>query len=156
MKGPVTWMTVKADQQALLAVRSSGKLVNEGRLQIQYPPVLLRLQLDTTLASLWEDGHARASDLWDAFARYPYLPRLRDIDVLLGAVQQGPAMTTWQSEGFATAVADDEASGRYLGLSVGSHPAAVGGSTLLVKPEIALGQLEAEHSAVPLDREHAP
>ncbi|MGH8909667.1 MAG: Swt1 family HEPN domain-containing protein [Egibacteraceae bacterium] len=146
-KGPLEWQAVKADTQEPLAVRASRRLVHEGLLATQFPAVLLRLQLDTVIKRRWEDGHVSVAQLWDYFARYTYLPRLADIDVLIGAVSEGPASTTWQTEGFATAVADDEASGRYQGLSVASHPRSVQPTTLVVRPEIALGQLEAEGAA---------
>ena len=50
---------------------------------------------------------------------------------------------TWQSEGFATAVGTDD-SGRYLGLTSGSHPGSLQPTALIVNPAFALGQLEAE------------
>ncbi len=143
--GPVEWETVRAEGQGPLAVRASSRLVGEGMLQKQLPPVLLRLQLDGTLASLWEDGAVEAKKVWECFARYLYLPRLRDADVLLAAVTEGPAALSWASEGFALADGDDPKSGRYVGLVAGSHPAhAASASTLLVRPEVALGQMEQE------------
>jgi hypothetical protein len=44
------------------------------------------LQLDGVLQSVWEEGHVAVAMVWDLFARYLYLPRLRDIDVLLQTV----------------------------------------------------------------------
>jgi hypothetical protein len=105
---------------------------------------LLRLQLDKTLHSLWESGHVSVNKVWATFARYLYLPRLRDITVLLGTVSQGPASTTWQHDGFATAEGWDEAIGRYLGLTVGEHVVGASGTTLIVTPTVAARQLEAE------------
>ena len=88
--GPVGWQVLRADGQGALAARVSRKLLNEGLLQTAFAPVLLRMQLDGPLAPLWEAGHAEAKAVWDCFARYAYLPRLRDQEVLLGAVRQGP------------------------------------------------------------------
>lgn len=85
--------------------------------------------------------------LWDDFAKYVYLPRLRDQHVLLATVEAGPASTAWQSEGFAVAAALDESSGRYLGLVAGSHPGSQSATTLLIRPEAALAQLEADADA---------
>ena len=126
----------------MLADRVSRKMVNDGTLAVQYPAVMLRYQLDTTLASRWEEGDVSVSTLWDDYAKYVYLPRLRDISVLLAAVEQGPASVSWESEGFGVAAGAEEAGGRYLGLAAGSHPSAVGPTSLLVKPEFALGQVE--------------
>lgn len=78
-----------------------------------------------------------AGALWDVFARYPYLPRLRDREVLLDSVRRGPPLLTWQTEAFGVADAFDEGAGRYLGLVAGGIPDAVTGATLLVRPELA-------------------
>jgi predicted AAA+ superfamily ATPase len=142
--GEVDWAAIRTEGHGPLAARASRKLEAEGQLQSAFNPLLLRLQLDGELAPMWAGGHVEVRDVWDCFARYLYLPRLPDIDVLLRAVEQGPASTTWQTEGFATAVVVDESSGRYGGLTVGSRPGSVGPSTLLVKPEVALGELETE------------
>jgi hypothetical protein len=93
---------------------------------------------------MWEDGHVAIGDLWEAFAKYIYLPRLRDRGVLRRAIAEGPAMISWQTEGFAVAVDIDEKAGSYLGLTAGSHPGEIGPNVRLVKPEFALGQLETE------------
>jgi predicted AAA+ superfamily ATPase len=145
--GPIDLEPLKLDTQGSVAQRASRKLASEGLLNVQFPPVLLRVQLDGPLASLWADGHVTAGALWDCFAKYVYLPRLRDVDVLLATVAQGPASTSWQSDGFALAHAFDEAAGRYVGLTVGSHPGTVSAATLVVRPDFALGQLEADAAA---------
>ena len=59
------------------------QLVSDGTLAVQFPPVMLRLKLDGELASRWADGHVAASTLWEDIAKYAYLPRLQDQDVLL-------------------------------------------------------------------------
>jgi len=79
-------------------------------------------------------------DLWETMARYLYLPRLRGLDVLQATVGAGPATTTWQNEGFATADAFDQGTGRYLGLVTGAHPAQVRPDTLVVSPVLAAAQ----------------
>jgi uncharacterized protein len=132
--GQPRWDTVKVDGQGTLAARASRKLINEAYLYTTFAPSLLRLQLDGPLSSLWESGHVSMNKVWDTFARYLYLPRLRDITVLLGAVSQGPASITWQRDGFATAEGWDEAAGRYLGLTVGEHVVGASGTTLIVMP----------------------
>jgi len=147
--GPIGWEAVRAEGQGPLAVRVGRKLVAEGLLQTQFPPVLLRLQLDGPLASLWADGTVGVRKVWECFARYIYLPRLRDAEVLLAAVTDGPASVSWQTEGFALADGDDTASGRLLGLVTGAHPPrAASYSTLLVRPDVALGQVEQEAAEV--------
>jgi hypothetical protein len=138
---PVEWDTVRADGQGGLAVRAGRKLAADGYLYLTFPPSLLRQRLDGQLASLWEGGHVAVSALWDVFARYLYLPRLRNLDVLLATVEAGPASVSWQQDGFATA--DGFSGDRFPGLTVGSH-ALVTAGTLLVRPEVAEAQLEQE------------
>ncbi len=81
--------------------------------------------------------------LADDFAQYLYLPRLRDTDVLLAAVQDGIASLTWERETFAYADSDDASSHRYLGLKTGQQimPSLDG---VLVKPEVAAAQIAAD------------
>jgi hypothetical protein len=59
--------------------------------------------------SLWDSGHVSAAVLWDVFARYLYLPRLRNLDVLLATVEAGPASLSWQQTAVVQVVrASDE------------------------------------------------
>jgi hypothetical protein len=143
--GPVSFSALKADGQGSLGVRVSRKLVSEGSLYLGYPPVLLRLQLDGVLSPLWERGHVAVAELWDTLARYVYLPRLRDENVLLATVKQAPGSMAWEGEGFATADVFDEKGGRYLGLSAGALPAFASATTLVVRPTRAVDQLAAQN-----------
>jgi hypothetical protein len=142
--GAVTFDEVTLDQQGTVAERASRRLVAQDALRTQFPPVLLRMRLDDPdqLASRWADGHVTVATLWDDFAKYIYLPRLRDQEVLLDTVRDGPASTAWQSEGFGVAVGYDEVAARYVGLVGGSHPGAVSLSALVVRPAVALAQLQ--------------
>lgn len=143
--GPIEWEAIKADGQGGLAVRAARKLVNAGSLGLAYSPELLRglLSPGGTLASLWKDGHVQANTLWDVFARYPYLPRLQRIDVLLDTVARGPASLTWEQHGFAVAEARDS-NGRYAGLVTGAEPVPVVGTSLVVQPELARAQIDGQ------------
>lgn len=145
--GPVTFDVTPLDSTGSVAQRVSRKVVNEGNLATQFPPVMLRLKLDGDLARRWENGHVSVAMLWEDFARYIYLPRLRDQDVLLTTVQNGPGSLTWQSEGFAVAVTYDETSERYRGLVMGSHADQPSPTTLVVRPDFALGQEEENEDA---------
>lgn len=49
----------------------------------------------------------------------PVLPRLKDSDVLLGAVRDGIGRLTWQSRSFAYAEKYDEQKKQYTGLQAG-------------------------------------
>ncbi|MBW3642892.1 MAG: DUF499 domain-containing protein [Actinobacteria bacterium] len=140
--GPIVWDEVKADGQGRLPERAGRKLVQTGGLYTAYPPVLLRLQLDGPLAPLWHEGSVTVNQLWDAYARYLYLHRLRDLNVLLTCVAAGPASTVWAAEGFAVAEsADPRRPGRFAGLVTGGMASNVRGTSLLVRPEVADAQL---------------
>lgn len=145
--GPIEWEAVKVDGQGGLAERAGRKLVHGGDLYVSYPAVLLRLQLDGPLAPLWESGHTTVNDVWEAYARYLYLHRLRSIDVLCAAVAAAPASLTWDTEGLAVAEALDAGTGAYAGLVAGSMAPATRGTTLLVRPDVASQQLTADRES---------
>ena len=142
--GEVTFDIAPLDQQGTVAQRASRRMVSDGTLATQFPPVMLRLKLDNELARRWAEGHVAASTLWDDFAKYVYLPRLRDQEVLLATIQSGPGSITWQTDGFAVAAGLDESSGRYLALAAGAHPGPISPTALLVRPEVALAQQDEE------------
>ncbi len=144
--GPIVFDPVRIEGQGTLAARTARRLIDKGHLNVVYAPSLLRtLVLGGSLASLWKSGHVAVGDLWEALARYPYLPRLRDRLVLQRSVQDGPAGLFWTEEGFALAEGYDVGSGLYLGLVAG-HGVLSGTSpsTLLVRPEVAMAQLSAQ------------
>jgi predicted AAA+ superfamily ATPase len=140
--GPVVWEPVRVEGQGGLAERAGRKLVHGGGLYVSYPPVLLRLQLDGPLAPLWESGHTTVNEVWEAYARYLYLHRLRSIEVLCACVASAPASTAWESEGLAVAEAWDGRAGSYAGLVAGGGVSGARGTTLLVRPAEALAQLQ--------------
>ena len=139
----VEWQQTRLTGADALAVRASRKLRNDGQMVAQFTATFLRQALDTI--PLWRGDHAGVKQLVEDFARYPYLQRLRDGEVLLSSMREGVALMTWRNDTFAFAEGFDEKAGRYLGLRAGQVLAfgsdAVG---LLVKPAIADRQLEAE------------
>ncbi len=147
--GPIVFDPVRIEGPGTLAARTARRLIDKGHLNIVYAPSLLRtLVLGGPLAPLWESGHVAVGELWEALARYPYLPRLRDRLVLQRSVQDGPAGFAWTEEGFALAEGFDAGSGRYLGLVVGpGGSSGTSPSTLLVRPEVAMAQVRADEEA---------
>jgi predicted AAA+ superfamily ATPase len=141
--GAVEWETIKADGQGPLAVRTSRKLVNAGSLGIAYSGELLKVLLVTggVLAPMWADGYTTVNILWDAFARYPYLPRLRALETLCATARQGANPITWQVTGFALADSVDPNTGRFVGLTTHGEETTITGTTLIVQPEVASPQL---------------
>ena len=147
--GPIVFDAVRIEGQGTLAARTARRLIDKGHLNVVYAPSLVRtLVLGGPLASLWEPGRVSVGELWEARARYPYLPRLRDRLVLQRAVQDGPAGFAWSEEGFALAEGYDARRERYLGLVVGpGRSSGTSPSTLLVRPEVAMAQLRADEEA---------
>ena len=88
---------------------------------------------------LWRGNHVAIKQLVEDFARYLYLPRLRDPSVLLKAVKEGLPLMGWSKDSFAYTEAWDEETGRYKGLR-GGQPVSSGtidSPGLLVQPELA-------------------
>ncbi len=94
---------------------------------------------------LWRADNVAIKQLVEDFARYLYLPRLKEPAVLLDAVRDGLGLLTWSQDSFAYANTFDETAGRYRGLRCGQQvPISESDSGLLVRPEIARKQQDAE------------
>jgi hypothetical protein len=139
----VTFEATRLSGSDPLAVRASKKLKSGDLFVTSLGPAMLRKHLDDI--PLWPDGHVSVRQLVDYFATYTYLPRLAGSDVLVNAIKAGLALLTWTSDSFAFADAFDDAAGRYRGLRSGENVAVTEDSDgLLVKPDIARRQIEAE------------
>ena len=140
---PVTWQTIRLSGQDALAERASKKLKNEELLVLNFAASRLRMELDRV--PLWRGDHVSIRQLVEDFGRYLYLPRLQTPEVLVEAIRSGLVLFTWEQDSFAYADSYDEAAARYRGLR---HSAHVGltkdDASLLVKPEVALIQIEKE------------
>ncbi len=146
---PLEWQELRlqgGQGQEGLAVRAGRKLKNDGLLIPQWSGTGLRYELDRI--PLWRDNHIALKELQDYFAQYLYLPRLKDSEVLLGAARQGIASLTWERETFAYADRYDAERHRYLGLRAGAQLTILPDG-LLVKPEVALQQMEEEQRPAP-------
>jgi predicted AAA+ superfamily ATPase len=152
----VEWQAVKLSGPDPLAIRASKKLRSDTQMAAQFAPTLLRQDLDKI--PLWRGNHVSVKQLVEDYAKYPYLQRLRDPDVLIAGIQDGLARTTWTMETFAIADSWDEKRQRYVGLRGNCHVTLdVDSSALLVKPEIALQQMEADKpSAAPSSETATP
>jgi hypothetical protein len=146
---PVAWEVVKAEgAKERLAERTSDKLKTADLLRIVHGARVIRQDLNTALATVWERGHVTVGELWGYYCRYPYLARLKNRTVLDEGVRSVLDEITWELEGFALATGYD-ADGRYVGLAV-PHENAFGqitDTTLLVTPALAKNQRQAEHAA---------
>ena len=149
-QAPVTWQALRLTGSDALAVRASKKLKNDDLLVTALAGTMLRMWLDRI--PLWRGDHVSVRQLVDDFARYHYLPRLRDASVLLNAISSGLALLTWEQDSFAYADSFDERAGRYRGVQSGQRVTLADTSApgLLVKPALARRQLDAERVALPV------
>ena len=141
------WQAFRLPGQDGLAVRASKKLRSEELFVPSLAGTRLRMELDRV--PLWRGDIVAIRQLVEDFARYVYLPRLRDPEVLTAAVQDGLSLLLWHQESFAYADGYDEASGRYRGLRCGQRVDAIhdAGDGLVVKPEVAIKQQDADQAA---------
>jgi predicted AAA+ superfamily ATPase len=140
---PVTLAETKLKASGSLAERTARTLIGTSELMPVMGAPILRLKLDEV--PLWRNDHVTVNQLMEDFAKYPYLPRLRDSSVLMRAIQDGAASPQWQREAFAYAESYDPAESRYRGLKAGEMSLIqITGHGLVVRPEVAARQFERE------------
>jgi len=143
-QSPVAWEVLRLTGTDALAVRASKKLRSDELLLPSFAATRLKMELDKV--PLWRGDHVAVKQLGEDFARYIYLPRLKDSSVLLNAISDGVSLLTWEQDAFAFAEGFDDGASRYQGLRGGQrvtlHDASSPG--LLVKPDAAKKQLAAE------------
>ena len=130
-------------------MRASKKLRNDELLVTALAGTRLRMELDRV--PLWRGDCVSIKQLAEDFARYLYLPRLTGTGVLVGAIRDGLGLLTWQQESFAYADSFDDTANRYRGLRGGQLVALSeeNQSGMLVRPDVAGRQLEAEAQPTP-------
>jgi len=142
-QAPTTWKPIRLTGGDALAVRASKKLKSDELLVTALGATILRKHLDDV--PLWRGDHVAINQVVEDFARYLYLPRISGPEVVAQAIRDGVALLTWPSDTFAYAESQDEEAGRYRGLRGGQVVnLTVESSALLVKPDIARQQLNAE------------
>ncbi len=117
-----------------LSERAAKKLGGEGVYSTQHAARSIRHALDHLVPAAWEAGYVSVGALWGLYAQYPYMPRLRDRQVLVEAIDNQPLL--WQSEGFAIAESYDAEAQKYGGLWLPGEPGRgpITDSSLIVKP----------------------
>ena len=140
----MAWQAVRLSGQDALAVRASKKLKNDELLITALGATRLRMELDRV--PLWRGDHVSVKQLVEDFARYPYLPRVKDSAVVLTAIRDGVGLLTWQQDAFAFAEDYDEQAQRYRGLRAGQMLTLPDADApgVVVKPERAGQQRDAE------------
>lgn len=149
-QSPITWQALRLTGNEALAVRASKKLKSDELLLTGFAASRLRMELDRI--PLWRGSHVSVKQLAEDFARYIYLPRLKDSSVLLSAIRDGVSMLTWELDGFAFAETHDESAGRYKGLRGGQSLTLFDANSpsLLVKSEVARTQMNVESKKAPV------
>ena len=139
----VEWQAIRLAGQGPLAERASRRMRNDELLVTTFAGTRLRMELDRI--PLWRGEHVAVRQLVDDFARYSYLPRLKDPSVLLEAIRNGLALMTWEQDSFAYADGYDDSAGRYRGLQSGLRGALIDNDPgLVVHPQVARRQMDAE------------
>lgn len=144
----IEWQEIRLQGQEALAERASKKLKNEELLITSMAGT--RLHLEITQIPLWRapGNHVAVKQLVDDFAKYLYLPRVKNAQVILDAIQDGVARLTWKQDTFAYADSYDAAADRYRALEAGRRPnIQLNSESVVVNPEIAAQQMEKEAAA---------
>lgn len=146
---PIDWQEIRLQGQSALAVRVSKKLGSEELLITEFAGTRLRLELDRI--PLWRGEEVSVKQLAEDFAKYLYLPRFKDSEVLVDSIRDGLKLVTWQQDSFAYADGWDAEKKRYRGLRAGQLAnVAIDGQSVLVKPDVATAQFAAEAQAAAL------
>ncbi|MDS4068645.1 MAG: Swt1 family HEPN domain-containing protein, partial [Candidatus Competibacter sp.] len=146
-RAAVAWEALRLSGADALAVRASKKLRADELYLTSIAPTRLKMELDRV--PLWRGDHVAVKQLVEDFARYLYLPRLKDSSVLLHAISDGVNLLTWSQDSFAFADSFDEGAGRYQGLRGGRMVTLADAHApgLVVKPDVAANQLDAARAA---------
>jgi predicted AAA+ superfamily ATPase len=145
----ITWEALRLSGTDALAVRASKKLRTDEHYLTSFGSTRLRMELDKI--PLWRGDHVPVKQLVEDFARYLYLPRLKDSAVLLHAISEGLNLLTWVQDSFGFADSYDDDAGRYRGLRGGTMVSLTDAHApgLVVKPDVTNKQLEAERVVSP-------
>ena len=142
----IEWTEDRLKGEGGLAERASKKLKDSELLITSMAGTRLRLEIDQV--PLWRANHVGVRQLVDDFAKYLYLPRVKNAQVILDAIQDGISRTTWSLDTFAYADDYDATADRYRGLEAGRRVSVqLDGHSVVVKPEAAVAQQEKEAAA---------
>lgn len=137
------WRYMQMSGHDHLARLASEKMLKDELLVISLAGTRLRMEMDKV--PLWRGDHVLVQQLVDDFARYSYLPMLKESSVLIEAIRQGISAMMWETDTFAYADSYDEDAKRYRGLR--HEPPSVltdSDSGLLVHPRATIRQMKAE------------
>ena len=133
----VDWQTVRASTDGDIGARVSRKLASSEELIARLGGVRVRMDIDRY--DLWSDrGDIAVRQLWETYARFPYMARLSSFDVLARAISDGTANMNWAQETFA--YAEDHNGEKWVGVQTAQHVALTAGG-LLVEPDFYLASV---------------
>lgn len=146
LKSPtVSWQESRLQGSGSLASRASSKLQSDAVLLDRVAPSVLRHEIDRV--PLWRGDHVEVRQLVEDFAKHLYLPRVTAPKVLVNAICESVALTSWELDGFAYADSYDEDKKRYRGLKVGTLlTLGETDAALIVKPDAAKVQFATEEA----------
>lgn len=156
-KGKIDYQAHRISGGGSFYERAHHKLKSEGLIIPRWSPDNLRMTLNEN-EILWRKNEAHLSirQLWEYLARYCYLPRLYDENVLLDAIKDGVGRLD-APFGYATGLKDD---GSYSGLALAkSVTIYFDGNDLIVRPEVAMKLRAQAEQAPQVERKrvaHAP
>jgi len=139
--GPIEYQAHRISGQDGFYDRAVRKLRQSEMLIPRWSPDNLRIELDRYL---WRDQlHLGVKQLWEFLARYCYLPRLYNEEVLIQAITDG-VIRPDAPFGYATLLGAD---GVYKGLIFGTPNAKLyfDDKSVLVRPEVAQVQLDSQN-----------
>jgi hypothetical protein len=154
---------VRADgQEKNLLKRIGTKLAAHDAAHGYIANRVVRLDIDEFLRAKWNRGFISVTELWTYYIRYPYLHRLRDMSVLVRALEESLLDVAFVDTGFALASGFDSATGDFVDLAVpleDTEFAPFDDRTLVVRPDLAVAQRERERASQPSEeskRDHPP
>ncbi len=137
--GPIEYQAHRITGQDSFYDRAARKLRQNEQIISLWSPDNLRIELDRYL---WrEEPHLGIKQLWEYLARYCYLPRLHNEDVLRGAIAEGVQREEDAPFAYATLFGLD---GDYKGLVFQKAAPTIyfDDNALIVRPEVAQEQIE--------------
>lgn len=135
----ITWQQVASTEAADKVRGVLKKLTQKELIYDQFSPFHLQRELDR---HLWgQRDHITTRDVASAFDTYLFLPRLLEQSLLSESIRNAFNGGGLLCEFFGYAEGYDEDTKSYMGLCITKAPASVTiGSTLLVKPSVAMAQ----------------
>ena len=136
----MVWDTNRVQGQEGVFVQAGKKLVSAEGVFVE---IGARRLYSALSSSIWKDKpHLSLSDIWEYCNRFTYLPRLRDKDVLKGAVIKSVSALTPGPFAYAENVGED---GRYEGLLIendNSGSVIIDSRSVILKADVAKAQRE--------------